>query len=422
MKKTFIALSLILLFAMSLAGCSKKEGKISFEAKEEEGQQITEEKEESQKVIEEKEETSGFNVLELFEGDDVIQSMSMGKDHSCVAKGKKSYCWGMNGYGSLGENVSKIANQEKTRYGISELPSRIVKMSLGDSFTCALLEDGKVYCWGSNRYGQLGNSQNLGTGEMNGVPTVVDLADKAVDIEASFSNVCATTESGSLYCWGDNYYGHLATFDDSSYHKPHLPTKINLESEVEKVSMGYYHACAMTTDNKVYCWGGNKYKQIADVSKENIFDPQEIDFEGKPASVAVGGGETCVELANKKELYCLGNNGFTANQKFDTTERMRSKSDNSIFSDLRHGGSDLCGVTERKTLECWEKELKSKGWKLDGSVKIMTLNSSGVCYVSEDDSIYCKGNNKRGQLGLSEKEKISSFEELKLKDIFGDKY
>ena len=87
-------------------------------------------------------------------------------------------------------------------------------ISSGEAHTCAVLYGGKVKCWGSNRYGQLGNGNRKSIGQpvtVKGIRNAIAVSasdDDFIDSEAR-GFTCAVLRSGKVKCWGDNWSGQL---------------------------------------------------------------------------------------------------------------------------------------------------------------------------------------------------------------------
>ena len=104
--------------------------------------------------------------------------ISSGYVHNCaIGSDTKSYCWGGGGDGALGDGLNTNSNIP-VMVDTSQLPApftRFLAFTTGDSgTTCGLGDDYKTYCWGYNEFGQLGNGT---AGSANGVsrPTAVTL-------------------------------------------------------------------------------------------------------------------------------------------------------------------------------------------------------------------------------------------------------
>jgi LPXTG-motif cell wall-anchored protein len=111
-------------------------------------------------------------------------------------------CWGDNEYGlgALDGNNSAITNSN-VPVQVEGLTSGVLAISIDFKHACALLSTGSVKCWGFNNKGQLGD----GTTSTKNTPVdVAGLPDKAVAVSVGYRHSCAILESGSLYCWGSN--------------------------------------------------------------------------------------------------------------------------------------------------------------------------------------------------------------------------
>jgi len=69
------------------------------------------------------------------------------------------YCWGYNTSGQAGTGDQEFVTRATL---VDGLPEKVARVRTTMNTTCALLTNGKVYCWGSNYYGQLGNGLNRG--------------------------------------------------------------------------------------------------------------------------------------------------------------------------------------------------------------------------------------------------------------------
>ncbi|MDX2021258.1 MAG: hypothetical protein SF187_13540 [Deltaproteobacteria bacterium] len=88
-----------------------------------------------------------------------------------------------------------------------------VQVTTGRDHTCALLAGGRVRCWGWNESGQLGiaSTSNIGDDEPAGAGALVDVGADAVQIDAGGDFTCALLRDGNIRCWGANDQGQLAT-------------------------------------------------------------------------------------------------------------------------------------------------------------------------------------------------------------------
>ena len=140
----------------------------------------------------------------------------------------------------------------KTKTDVVELPlQNITKISSGINFTMALNDEGRVFVWGNNIYGQLGNG-----GLKNGSePAMVEalIRQKIVDISAGDNFSGVVTENGDVYTWGFGNEGELGHGDKSDQF---LPRKIaNLKKKIKSISCGGAHTALLTQEGKLLMVG-----------------------------------------------------------------------------------------------------------------------------------------------------------------------
>ncbi len=75
-------------------------------------------------------------------------------NHSCAIKDGKVYCWGgFNFLGELGDEKPAALGDAVEVHGIENAS----QVAVGPGYSCALTQDGRVFCWGDNEFGQTGN-------------------------------------------------------------------------------------------------------------------------------------------------------------------------------------------------------------------------------------------------------------------------
>ena len=166
-------------------------------------------------------------------------TVSTGYLHTCAVTSKgAARCWGANEYGQLGNNTTADSS---TPVGVHGLGSKVKNVSSGYLHSCALTAKGRVWCWGNNSYGQLGDNSTTNSARP---VAVVGLGAGVRAIDAGWFDTCAITAKGAVKCWGNNSYGQLGNNTTTS---SLTPVGVHgLTRGVKAVSASYFHTCAIT--------------------------------------------------------------------------------------------------------------------------------------------------------------------------------
>ena len=198
-------------------------------------------------------------------------------------------------------------------------------LTLGAAHSCAVLDDGSVKCWGGNSRGELGlgdtSNRGDGAGEMGDNLPAIDLGTgrKVKWISASQGFTCALLDDDSLKCWGANIWGSLGLGDEN--HRGDQPAEmgdslpaVNLGTGRRATVVGVGRSsCAALEDGSIKCWGttipyevprGNEPGQMGDNLKAI-----KIDAKLKPIAIAVGSHHACALLENAT-VKCWGSGNW----------------------------------------------------------------------------------------------------------------
>jgi alpha-tubulin suppressor-like RCC1 family protein len=174
-------------------------------------------------------------------------------------------------------------------------------------FTCGVTTDHRAYCWGWNRDGNLGD----GTFTDHREPHLVAGGHRFLEVSTDAGapgthHACAVSTNNRIYCWGVNDAGQLGDGTNNNHYVPHLiPGALRFTA----VSAGYYYTCAVTTDQRGYCWGAGDNFQLGTSPIHQSNTPIPVAGIHSFLEIRTGGDHTCGVALNHRGL-CWGENHF----------------------------------------------------------------------------------------------------------------
>lgn len=166
-----------------------------------------------------------------------VKSVAVGGGHTCALLSDDSVrCWGENSYGQLGyghktglgDNPNEI--ESLSAVNIVKDGEKVIQIVAGWDHTCALLDTGSVRCWGRNTFGQLGrkHKDNIGDDLSEMPPEDTGLGGNVKRLSASGEYTCALLDNNSLRCWGRNEYGQLGLGDTKNVGDDEFPSEVSV--------------------------------------------------------------------------------------------------------------------------------------------------------------------------------------------------
>jgi alpha-tubulin suppressor-like RCC1 family protein len=316
----------------------------------------------------------------------------------------------------------------------------VTEVTAGYDFTCALLSDGTVKCWGENSAGQAGQDPDGNGGDdwRIATPRTVAGLTNVTQIAAGYGFACARISDGTVKCWGTNYYGQLGlgTTDNT----PHfVPTAVPSLTGINRVaaSSNGYHACVVsTTGSKLWCWGGNFYGQLGDGTQVNRSTPTPVCTSGSTAgscvqmgnvsAIQLGDGHSCSRYSSGG-IYCWGSNGVNQlnlakppNEYLNPTNTTLTTSH--FSAPLAAGGGATCVVAADGSAKCFGGNSSGRlglGFTTSptlaaplcatsngtsctaslGGIAMISLGENHGCAVVSGANVKCWGWMNNGQLG-----------------------
>ncbi len=244
-----------------------------------------------------------------------ITAIAAGVDHTLALDSDgKVYAWGDNTSGQLGDG-SNSESEIPVAVSTSGILSTktITAIAIGFYFSVALDSDGKVYTWGYNASGQLGNNSTTDSNVPVAVNTSGVLSGKTITaITAGNSHCLILDNAGSLFSWGANNDGQLG---NGTYAADSVAITVNMTGvlsgkSINTISTGRYHSIALDSDGKVYSWGLNGSGNLGDASYTKRTTAVAVDVSGVLAGDIVndiaGGSSHCLALGSDGAVYSWG--------------------------------------------------------------------------------------------------------------------
>ena len=352
-----------------------------------------------------------------------VASIATGQNHACaIAAGNAVdsavYCWGNNASGQLGTNSTVLSNIPVAIVDSNAVLGAMsaTNISAGGSSTCMTASDAKVYCWGLNTNGQLGDASNTQRNAAVAVSTADKLSGKTLQaLSVGPSHTCALAADDQLYCWGGTLAGAIGNGDTKSYNVPvsvltssmtgaqavSVTSKgsANLirtsDSSVwqsyssiskfdysdrawKQVSTALKHVCAVSNDGKAYCWGDNTYGQLGNNTSTDQSSPTAV-YTGTSSSPGVLYGKTIINIQSSERFTCALGSDYNVYCWGDNTD-----------GELGNGsGATYSAVPVAVT----KANYASK------AVKQLSVGRFHTCVVTSMNLVYCWGKNNTGQLG-----------------------
>jgi alpha-tubulin suppressor-like RCC1 family protein len=238
-------------------------------------------------------------------------AVTAGDGHTCALLADGAVrCWGRNDTGQLGNGATLPADGSATPAQPVALGQPARAVAAGGFHTCAILADGSVRCWGADTDGQLGD----GAPEAgSSAPVAVSLGQPATALTAGTNFTCALLADGSVRCWGNDAMGQLGdggAIPGADWMIPAPP--VALGGPAQAITAGAGHVCALL-GGTVRCWGADNAGQLGDggaIPGASTAAPAAPVVPGAspPRAITAGAISTCSLRANG-QVRCWGSDG-----------------------------------------------------------------------------------------------------------------
>src|SRR5947208_988320 len=282
----------------------------------------------------------------------------------------------------------------------------VTAVDLGAFYSCALLQDGTVRCWGDNSTGELGNGAIIDAPTPTALvaptptPATTSGSTTAVAISAGGWYTCALLQDGTVRCWGDNTWGELgngAVLVSPSPTSPVTPTPTPVTvsgiTTAVAIEAGVFHMCALLRDGTLQCWGRGEEGRLGNGSTANSSTP--VTVSGiVPAVIAPGAEHSCAVLRDGT-MRCWGDNNFgqlgngSPQGSFSTTPSGPVTGITTAIG-ASSGAEHTCALLQDGSLRCWGRNVDgriSNGTTTDAFTPVAVTGFGGVTWTSSDPTV-----------------------------------
>jgi alpha-tubulin suppressor-like RCC1 family protein len=242
-------------------------------------------------------------------------------------------------------------------------PLSFWQVSGGADASCGIAADSTAWCWGENDHGELGTGSFTGPGQCPSAigpfacsTTPVRVATgtrKFRSIAVGYLHACAVTTDYHVWCWGYNGYGQLGAGAASA--QSAVPLAVAGGRRFRQVDAGGFHTCGTTyPDDRIFCWGDNESGQLGDGTRTSRSVPVATLGGLTSRRVAAGQDHSCA-VTSTDVAYCWGWNA--AGQLGDSTRTPRTRPVKVVgghaFRQIDAGSYHTCAVTTGARPFCW---------------------------------------------------------------------
>lgn len=280
-----------------------------------------------------------------------IKAIATGAYHTvALDQNGEVWTWGRNTYGQLAQSITipyKNDNPTKVR-GLPE----IVAIAAGDYHTLAVDVNGQVWSWGLNAYGQLGRSTGSGT-ESSYIPDTVLNAVDIVAVAAGSGHSISLKRNGTVLGWGRNTKGQLGNGETTDVNI--LPREVPGLTNIMEIAAGDHHTLALKQDRTIiWAWGSNSYGQLGDGGREDKLNPIQVQGIRNVTTIATGDNHT-IAIKEDGTVWMWGRNTSGTSTSRTTPIQIKGLSKATAIGGGGDTDSFTMAVHQDGTIWIWNK-------------------------------------------------------------------
>ena len=225
--------------------------------------------------------------------------ISAGTNHTLgIDEDEKLWSWGYNEYGALGDDTTTV----KLKPTLIMKEKRFIQISAGNGHSLAIDSEGKLWTWGYNYSGQLGDGTTIN--KLSPVQIKTDTIFTQISAGEGYS--LAIDNIGNIWSWGKNSSNELG---DGTNTQRLEPEQITTSKKFMQISSGDGHSLAIDEEGNLWAWGLNNIGQVGDGTKVNKSIPVKIKDGTKFTQISAGGSYS-LAIDDGGNLWTWGNNDY----------------------------------------------------------------------------------------------------------------
>ena len=232
-----------------------------------------------------------------------VAGLAAGGYHSLARMRDGSvWSWGGNGSGELGDGTLTGRGVPQKVAGLTA----VIAIAAGERHSLAANRSGEVWAWGSNEFGRLG--QGDADLDVSKLPIKVLQLQNVVDVRAGKEHSLALTGDGRVWSWGANFSGQLG---DSTGRTRTLPVEVVFplsDVRIVAIEASNNHSFALDSEGRLWSWGDNGSYQLGDTTYAFRTSPLyqgDLQRQGKVIAFATASGGSAAVLADGS-LWVMG--------------------------------------------------------------------------------------------------------------------
>jgi alpha-tubulin suppressor-like RCC1 family protein len=332
-----------------------------------------------------------------------IQFVAAGRYHSmAIQQNGDAFVWGQNKYGELGDGTDIDKHYpEKLQY-----VNNLKAMTGGLYQTIFVNNDGYVWSCGFNIDGVLGDG-NLVERNQNSMTTVK--INNVLAIDSGYGHNIALKQDGTVWTWGNNSYGQLG--DETNMDREEPVQVKNIES-IKAIAAGYRHNLALKEDGTVWTWGNNSYGQLGEGISDSNIARQMAKIDNVKA--VAGGRYHSLSLKHDGTVWAWGRNNY-GQLGYDIVNESRIPGQVETLSDVKNiYAGDYHSIAIKNDGSVWAWGHNNNGQlgnaeNTDSTIPVKVFGLSDIILASAgsdhniaikaDGTVWAWGNNYYGQIG-----------------------